>query len=347
MIATLEELKEFEDSCLIPSVGPGRPLANQVPPKEDFGTYDYKTLANNLGGHDLREMIEIDFNRDFDMHSVDRLLQEIDAIKREIIEGITLKPDKNLIVNNGSEEYPIYITVFPIKYDISSDFPIYITPEELTPVQFQQNPLYFQVNVLPYADDNKSGLSYPEFTSVIGMLRTELIPKSSIIIQNVLGNGECLFRAFINGYHYSETGINLGYDPVGSDELVIRMKNIFLRVLEFCLSDKKTLPYFNCSDRFYQTFMELIQHEYSEKGRMTFEQFKGLYLQPQFFGGPFECNLFSQLFNYKVNFFYRNSSNNQFEFSQSFDNRDDKSKDNYGKTINVLNVGGHFMVIYQ
>ena len=233
-------------------------------------------------------------------------------------------------------------------YDKIKDTPIYIIPEELSPVEFQQNPLYSQVNILPYAKGTKDGLNYPEFTSVKKMLGTELIPKSRIIIQNVLGNGECLFRSLINGYHYSERGVNLGFNPPGSGELVIRMKNIFLQVLQFCLSDKKTQTIFNCSDRFYQTFFELIQQEYIQKGKLTFKKFEEHYLKPEFYGGPFECNLFSQLFDYKVNLFYINRyNNNQFEFSQSFDNRVDKSKDNFGQTINVLNVGGHFMVFYS
>ena len=237
--------------------------------------------------------------------------------------------------------------VFPILYDKNKDTPIYITPEELSPVEFQQKDLYIQLNVLPYAVGHKPGLNYPEFNSVIRMLKTELIPKSRIIIQNVLGNGECLFRSLINGYCYSERGINLGFNPQGSELLVIRMKNIFLQVLQFCLSDKKTQTMFNCSDRFYQTFFQLIQQEYFQKGKLTFDKFKENYLQPYFYGGPFECNLFSQLFNYRVNLFSREAGNNKFTFNETFDNRVNKSKDNYGNTINVLNVGGHFMVFYS
>lgn len=327
MIKTLKQLKIFEDSCLNPQ--------KYIPPEKDFGTYDYKTLASTLGGHDLRNMIEVNFNREFNRNLVQKLLDNIDKLKSDILE---LKKDNNLIHRN--------LPVFPIKYDKTRSTPIYITPEELSPDQFEKNSLYSQVNVLPYNDDKKSGLNYPEFQSVIRNLKTDLIPQSNIIIQNVLGNGECLFRSLINGYHYSERGVNLGFNPVDSNLLVNNMKLIFLQVLEFCLSDKKTQHIFNCSDRFYQTFMELIQQEYFERGKMTFEHFKENYLNPNFYGGPFECNLFSQLFNYRVNLFSRERKNNKFTFNETFDNRVNKSRDNYGQTINVLNVGGHFMVIY-
>lgn len=324
MIKTLKQLKIFEDSCLNPQ--------KDIPPEKDFGTYDYKTLANNLGGPDLRNIIEVDFNREFNMNLVQKLLDDIDKLKSDILE---LKKDNTIIHSSGINKNK---PVFPILYDEENQYPIYMINDKMfIPEEFKNNTLYNTVD----------GLNYPEFQSVIENLKSRLIPQSSIIIQNVLGNGECLFRSLINGYHYSEIGVNLGFNPVDSNLLVKNMKEIFLRVLEFCLSDKKTQSVFNCSDRFYQTFMELIQQEYYEQGRITFDYFNNLYLEPGFYGGPFECNLFSQLFNYKVNLFYRNTSNNKLEFRESFDNRDNKGEDNYGQTINVINVGGHFMVFYS
>lgn len=337
-IQTLEQLKYFEELCLLPSDGPCRRRENQVPPKKDFGTFDYVQIAKNQEFDDLYEMLNTDFVTKFHMDSVSELLDKRKNIKTDIL---NLSKDDKIIHESG-----VNIPVFPIKYDKKRGTPIYITPEELSPVQFQQNSLYSQVDVLPYSDDKKDGLNYPEFQSVIKNLNSPLIPQRSIIIQNVLGNGECLFRSLINGYYYSERSKNLGFNPPGSGDLVKRMKTIFLQVLQFCLSDNKTQTIFNCSARFYQTFYELIQQEYFEKGKLTFDKFKNLYLQPSFYGGPFECNLFSQLFNYRVNLFYRNRSNNKLEFSESFDNRVSKSKDNYGQTINLINVGGHFMVIY-
>jgi hypothetical protein len=337
MITTLEQLRVFEDLCILPSTGPGRPRENEVPPEADFGTFNYRQIAIDQGFSKLYEMLNTDFVTEFDMGSVMVLLDDIEKIKIEI-----LRLNKDIKIIHERDK-----PVFPILYDKNKDTPIYITPEELSPVEFQQKDLYIQLNVLPYAVGHKPGLNYPEFNSVIRMLKTELIPKSRIIIQNVLGNGECLFRSLINGYCYSERGINLGFNPQGSELLVIRMKNIFLQVLQFCLSDKKTQTMFNCSDRFYQTFFELIQQEYFQKGKLTFEKFKENYLQPYFYGGPFECNLFSQLFNYRVNLFSREAGNNKFTFNETFDNRVNKSKDNYGNTINVLNVGGHFMVFYS
>ena len=339
MIRTLGDLRAFEDICLEPSAGQGRPIPNEVPPEADFGTFDYKQIAIDQGFSELYEMLNTDFVTAFDMESVEALLNNIDKIKTDIL---ALDQDINIIHKNGINK-----PVFPILYDKNKDTPIYITPEELTPEQFQEKSLYSQVNVLPFARGGKSGLNYPKFISVKEILGTDLIPKSRIIIQNVLGNGECLFRSLINGYHYSEKSVNLGFNPRGSDSLVLQMKNIFLQVLQFCLSDKKTQTIFNCSDRFYQTFFELIQQEYFQNRELTFEKFKENYLKPDFYGGPFECNLFSQLFNYRVNLFSRNISNSEFIFSETFDNRDNKSKDNYEETINVLNVGGHFMVFYS
>lgn len=341
MITSLEELRVFEDLCILPSAGPGRPRANQVPPEADFGTFNYKEIAKDQGFSELYNMLNIDFVTKFDMGSVKVLLNDIEKIKIEIL---GLNKDIKIIRESHTNK-----PVFPILYDKNRDTPIYITPEELTPVQFQQNPLYSQVDVLPYARGSKSGLNYPEFNSVIGMLKTELIPKSRIIIQDVLGNGECLFRSLINGYHYSESerDVNLGFNPQGSELLVLSIKKIFLQVLQFCLSDKKTQTIFNCSDKFYQKFFELILQEYLKKGKLTFKEFKKNYLKPRFYGGPFECNLFSQLFNYRVNLFSRNPQNSKFTFNETFDNRVNKSKDNYGQTINVLNVGGHFMVFYS
>ena len=339
-IQTLQDLKNFEDLCILPSAGPDICTENQVPPKKDFGTFKWKQIAIEQGFDELYDMLNTDFVPEFDMTSVEELFHKIENIKTDIL---NLSKDTNIIHDSGINK-----PVFPILYDINKDTPIYITSEELSPVQFKlQNTLYSQVDILPYADDIKDGLNYPEFSSVIENLTTKLIPKTSIIIQNVLGNGECLFRSLINGYHYSEKNVNLGFNPPGTDDLVKRMKNIFLQVLQFCLSDNKTQTIFNCSARFYQTFYELIQQEFVEKEKkLTFQEFKTNYLKPEFYGGPFECNLFSQLFNYRVNLFSRERENNKFTFIETFDNRVNKSRDNYGRTINVLNVGNHFMVIY-
>ena len=60
MFSDLRELRIFEDSCLI-QIG-------DIPPERYFGTYDYKNLANDLGGPNLSSMIEINFKRDFDIN---------------------------------------------------------------------------------------------------------------------------------------------------------------------------------------------------------------------------------------------------------------------------------------
>ena len=256
MIRTLGDLRAFEDICLEPSAGPGRPRPNEVP-QEGFGTFNYLDLAFNLGGDHLVNIIRTGFNAEFYDVDIERLLQNIERLKDDML---TLAQDINIIHKAG-----INVPVFPILYDKNKDTPIYITPEELTLVQFQQTPLYLQVDVLPYADGGKQGLNYPEFTSVKKMLGTELIPKSRIIIQNVLGNGECLFRSLINGYYYSERHVNLGFNPIGSNVLVNQMKQIFLQVIKYCLSDKKTQTIFQCSDKLYQKFIQLIQELIEEK----------------------------------------------------------------------------------
>ena len=345
-IQILNQLRIFEDSCLAASSG-GLALLSQggsapsaSPPQKDFGTFNYLDLANDVG---IKTIIENNFKATFNIDSVGGLLNDIEDIKKEILQ---LSKDNN----NIHQGRP----VFPIKYDKTKDNPMYIIGNsEMTPEQFKVSSLYSEVHILPFPDNIRDGLNYPEFNSVIKMLGTELIPKSSIIIQNVLGNGECLFRSLINGYYYSEsesgskTNDNLGFNPDNSNNLVLKMKNIFLGVLEICLSDKKTQQIFNCSDRFYQTFIELIQQELllAPGSNLNLNDFKQKYVEPSFYGGPFECNLFSQLFNYRVNLFSRERENNKFTFNETFDNRVNKSIDNYGQTINVINVGGHFMVI--
>ena len=71
------------------------------------------------------------------------------------------------------------------------------------------------------------------------------------------------------------------------------MCNIFLQVLQFCLSYNKTQTIFNCSARFYQTFFELIEQEYLTTGRITFDDFKQLYEKETFYGGSLNVTYFS------------------------------------------------------
>ena len=85
MITTLEQLKRFEDLCILPSAGPGRPRANQVPPEADFGTFNYKQIAKDQGFSELYNMLSIDFVTEFDMGSVRVLLNDIEKIKIEIL----------------------------------------------------------------------------------------------------------------------------------------------------------------------------------------------------------------------------------------------------------------------
>ena len=191
-IQTLKQLRIFEDSCLAPSSG-GLALLSQggsapsaLPSQKDFGEFDYKQIAKEHGILDLYNMLNNDFITTFDMNSVRALLDDIDKIKTDIL---VLNKDINIIYESS-----INIPIFPIKYDKTKYDPMYIIGDsEMTPEQFNESLLYSKVHILPYAYNIKDGLNYPEFNSVIEMLETELIPKSSIIIQNVLGNGECLF----------------------------------------------------------------------------------------------------------------------------------------------------------
>ncbi len=341
----IDEIKAKISRC--PAAGSKGPEAGAKGPEAalgNFGTFNYKELVKDISDNsEFHLMVDQFFMQTFETKKFEQILFDIDDLKKQILK---LEKDENLIFVSNSD---IKIPVFPVVYDKRWIMPLYLLKNSsfLDPEQFQKNELYSIVDVVPYPDSSGKGiLNYPDFSLVIDSIKNEKFNKNTMVvyIQNVLGSGECLYRSLINGYYYSKTKENLGYNPKNSDKLVLKMKELFLNIIKYCVSDKKKETLFNCSEKFYRTFISLLLEIYSKHGFITFTEFEGLYMDPTFYGGPFECNLFSQLINYKVNYF--NKFTNPL-FFESFDERIESDKKNEDKVINVLYVGGHFMYIFS
>nr|QFG74548.1 MAG: hypothetical protein [Megaviridae environmental sample] len=205
----------------------------------------------------------------------------------------------------------------------------------------------------------------------------------SVTVQNVLGNGECFFRAIISGLHYSNTRINLGFDFVtAGDDLIKRLKQTIIDYIKYCISSNSSEDALVCSQNFYSQLQHHLndelgslkakvninlqaavdagdsdlvdvlsqQHHKLEQGltKDTYKEIMELYFERlmdiDYNGGIFESEILAQVLNINIRSWawnHRDYGTNRILYSDTF-----KSHSGSDTTINVLNTGGHYMVIF-
>ena len=161
-----------------------------------------------------------------------------ETMKRELIDIITRLEPSQVKYYQRSNESEIQ-SVVPISYSLENG-PEFekVTIDGKTTIEQTLNP----------PDD----LIMENFTK----FKTDLF-----ILQDVKGNGQCLFRSIINAFRFKHDGINLGYDQDGVNEVIIMMKNLIIQYLEFCFSNifNKTQEFsINCSDEYIFNFYNKI-----------------------------------------------------------------------------------------
>ena len=131
-------------------------------------------------------------------------------MKRELIDIITRLEPSQVKYYQRSNESEIQ-SVVPISYSLENG-PEFekVTIDGKTTIEQTLNP----------PDD----LIMEKFTK----FKTDLF-----ILQDVKGNGQCLFRSIINAFRFKHDGINR-YDQDGVNEVIIMMKNLIIQYLEFC-----------------------------------------------------------------------------------------------------------------
>jgi len=114
---------------------------------------------------------------------------------------------------------------------------------------------------------------------------------NNIILQNVRGNGECFYRAFLNGLGFNNTNQNFGYNPVGIDRLVNNLKQLIISFIISCLQNTVNPP---CTIR----VMAAIQHLINHVGSLA--NYINNSLRVGYYGGTDEAEILSVIFNINI-----------------------------------------------
>ena len=209
-------------------------------------------------------------------------------------------------------------------------------------INYELSPDEMQRINISYGDNPFYGLNYPHFTPVIqsldeGRFNSLNFNASGVIIQNVKSNGECFFRAVINGLRYSRDRINLRYSPENIEPSVYLLKNLILNYIKFCLQEVNNITNnLQCTSKLYT----LIFNRFIADNRVTsIQEFENLFVQEGYQGGELEIEIISLIFGVNIKVFDKNNRNFYMEGLSTSPinvNRD---------TIYIVNTGGHWMSI--
>ena len=178
----------------------------------------------------------------------------------------------------------------------------------------------------------------------------------TIYIQNVLGNGECFFRAFINGLRFIYNKDNFGY-WVGNgghiDTLIIQqLKECILTYMKYYLGDNGKTEIQKCVENNTNNtnncknliiWLGLLYYEMNIVGITNYDEFAKEFMKPTYYGGLMEAHILSFIFNVRINLFTRLINTNEETFNLSHEIISDG--DIIGN-INLFGTGNHWMFIY-
>jgi hypothetical protein len=246
-----------------------------------------------------------------------------------------LRPDNRNLRNFEGTILPI----IPVDYQRGRPTINY----ELSPDELQR------INI-SYGDNPFYGLNYPNFTPVIQSLNegrfnnlANNFNASGVIIQNVKGNGECFFRAVINGLRYSRDRINLRYSPenieqaASSISTVNLLKNLILNYIKFCLQEVTNITNnLQCTSKLYT----LIFNRFIADNRVTsIQEFENLFVQEGYNAGDLEIEIISLIFGVNIKVFDKRNPNFYMEALST-----NPINENLN-TLYIVNTGGHWMSI--
>ena len=179
------------------------------------------------------------------------------------------------------------LPIVPVEYQKGNETVTYkLSTEELREI------------TLEYSDNPFYALNYPHFAPVIQNLfegkfnnLANNFNASGVIIQNVKGNGECFFRAVINGLRYNRNRVNLGYDPTDIKPAVILLKGLILNYIKFCLQEVNNRTNdLQCTSKLYT----LIFNRFINDNMVTsIQEFENLFVKEGYQAGDLEIEVVS------------------------------------------------------
>ena len=113
---------------------------------------------------------------------------------------------------------------------------------------------------------------------------------NNITLQDVRGNGECFYRAFINGLRYNVDKMNLGHDPQFSGKAVGLLKKLVVEKMSLCIKQGS-----KCETKVKEATDFLIE---AEGGNL--EDYKKTAEREGYYGGDKEAEIIADLFNVNI-----------------------------------------------
>ena len=298
----------------------------QQPPQNQLnnGTNFYSSQAVQGGLYNQQQLNQ--FINSPNNYNGDQYNENLIALS-ELINNLAI--DNNNLRNFEDTIFPIV----PVNYQKGTQNINY----ELTLDEMQQ------IN-LQYNDNPFYSLNYPHFVQIIQHLNEGRFNNnknnfnaSGVIVQNVRGNGECFFRAVINGIRYNRDIVNLRYSPINIEPAVYLLKNLILNYIKFCLLEvNNRTDYLYCSSKLYT----LIFNRFIVENRVSsIQEFENLFVQEGYNAGDLEVEIVSLIFGINVKVFDKRNPN--FYIQELSTNPINENND----TIYIVNTGGHWMSI--
>jgi len=303
-----------------PQPQPPQPSQNQLNNGANF--YSSQAIQGGLYHQDqLNQIINSDNNYNEDQYNLN-LITLNDSITN-------LRADNRNLRNFEGTIYPI----IPVNYQLGErtiNYELGLDEMQRINISYSDNPFY--------------GLNYPHFTPVIQSLNENKFNNlsnnfnaSGVIIQNVKGNGECFFRAVINGLRYNRDRINLRYSPDNIEPAVNLLKNLILNYIKFCLREVTNITNnLQCTSKLYT----LIFNRFIADNRVTsIEEFENLFVQEGYQAGDLEIEIISLIFDVNIKVFDKRNPNFYMEALST-----NPINENLN-TLYIVNTGGHWMSI--
>ena len=303
-----------------PQSQPPQPPQNQLNNGANF--YSSQAIQGGLYHQDqLNQIINSDNNYNEDQYNLN-LITLNDSITN-------LRADNRNLRNFEGTIYPI----IPVNYQLGErtiNYELGLDEMQRINISYSDNPFY--------------GLNYPHFTPVIQSLNENKFNNlannfnaSGVIIQNVKGNGECFFRAVINGLRYNRDRINLRYSPDNIEPAVNLLKNLILNYIKFCLREVTNITNnLQCTSKLYT----LIFNRFIADNRVTsIEEFENLFVQEGYQAGDLEIEIISLIFGVNIKVFDKRNPNFYIEALST-----NPINENLN-TLYIVNTGGHWMSI--
>ena len=148
--------------------------------------------------------------------------------------------------------------------------------------------------------------NYPPPELIEKLINSKKLVKP-VYVQDVFGDGRCLFLAIINSIYYITRKDNLGHYSGKDDGIVLEFKKILLDIMKYCLLED------DCDSDFKNRFEKFaIQGEYNPT---NFNDFEHKYIKDRYYADiQFEGFLISNWFNFNIGYIDKSTTFPQINY---------------------------------